>query len=151
MYYQILPCLIYLHYNTVRTSSTQCLLSTSTSHPFTFLFPPPSPGALALPGSAFSDGSLPLLLSSVNCSGSEGTLLRCNYSTDLTGCLRSTNAAGVICQGNESRHASCQSLWYMTLVWTWSNDLSHIFLQLVCYFNEHSSYVILVYQFRYQI
>ena len=60
----------------------------------------PSPGALALPGSAFSDGSLPLLLSSVNCSGSEANLLQCRYSTNLTGCSKFTNAAGVICQGN---------------------------------------------------
>ena len=75
---------------------------------------PTSPGAVALPGSAFSDGSLPLLLSSVNCSGSENSLLQCNYSKDLTGCLRSIDAAGVICQGNDesyARHAYCQSLW----------------------------------------
>ena len=64
-----------------------------------------------MPGSVFSDGSLPLLLSSVNCSGSEGTLLQCNYSTDVTDCLGSTDAAGVICQGNVSLtcHACCGS------------------------------------------
>eukprot|EP00731_Ephydatia_muelleri_P031789 Em0023g296a len=64
-------------------------------------------GALALPGSAFSDDSLPFLLSSVNCSGSEGTLLQCNYSKDLTGCLRSIDAAGVICQATTTAAGNC--------------------------------------------
>eukprot|EP00731_Ephydatia_muelleri_P031717 Em0023g224a len=64
-------------------------------------------GAVALPGSAFSDGSLPLLLSSVNCSGSENSLLQCNYSKDLTGCLRSIDAAGVICQATTTAAGNC--------------------------------------------
>eukprot|EP00731_Ephydatia_muelleri_P037026 Em0380g6a len=64
-------------------------------------------GALALPGSAFSDDSLPFLLSSVNCSGSEGTLLQCNYSKDLTVCLKSIDAAGVICQATTTAAGNC--------------------------------------------
>eukprot|EP00731_Ephydatia_muelleri_P031707 Em0023g214a len=64
-------------------------------------------GALALPGSAFSDGSLPLLLSSVNCSGSENSLLQCNYSTDLSSCLGSIDAAGVICQAATTAAGNC--------------------------------------------
>ena len=54
-------------------------------------------GAVAYSNAAFGAGIGTSLLSSVNCNGSESSLLECSYNNN--GCSH-TNDAGVRCQGN---------------------------------------------------
>ena len=56
-------------------------------------------GAVAVTTSKFSDASVPVLLTSVDCIGSEFSLLDCPFSSESQLACGSMEDAAVVCQG----------------------------------------------------
>ena len=61
-------------------------------------------GAIAVDGGQFSDGNNPVLISAVNCSGSEARLSDC---AQLPGTCTAGGVAGVVCQGEKQYSYWC--------------------------------------------
>ena len=57
-------------------------------------------GAIAVTTGQFSDANVPILLSSLHCSGSESSLFQCPYSADSQQMCGAAEDAAAICQGN---------------------------------------------------
>lgn len=56
---------------------------------------------------AFGQGSLPILLDDVSCSGSESTLTSCSYDSNTADCSHAEDA-GVKCQHGKFNHSSTE-------------------------------------------
>ena len=64
--------------------------------------PSSSSGAIAVTGGLFSNASVPVVIDSIECSGSEIALLNCTYETDINETVRECDPEGiaaVTCQG----------------------------------------------------
>ena len=58
-------------------------------------------GSIAVRSQYFGEGTLPILINNINCSGTERSLLNCMHNTGGT-CTTEMNDAGVVCQGLQS-------------------------------------------------
>ena len=56
-------------------------------------------GAVEISGAVFGPSNLPILLSRVRCSGTESSLLECNWSATATSSCTHAQDVGVQCQG----------------------------------------------------
>ena len=55
-------------------------------------------GAIAVRSQLFGEETLPMLITNINCSGTEQSLLNCIHDTGST-CTTERDDAGVVCQG----------------------------------------------------
>ena len=55
-------------------------------------------GAIAVGSQLFGEGTRPILIANINCSGTEQSLLNCMHNTGST-CTTERDDAGVVCQG----------------------------------------------------
>ena len=57
-----------------------------------------NPGAIAVGSQFFGEGTRPILITNINCSGTEQSLLNCMHNNGST-CTTERDDAGVVCQG----------------------------------------------------
>ena len=57
-----------------------------------------NPGAIAVGSQLFGEGTRPIVITNINCSGTEQSLLNCMHNTGST-CTTERDDAGVVCQG----------------------------------------------------
>ena len=70
-------------------------------------------GAIAVTGGLFSNASVPVVIDSIECTGSERALLNCSYVTDSNETVRECDPeeiAAVTCQGKFCVHLLCSEL-----------------------------------------
>ena len=71
-----------------------------------------SVGAVATKGTVFGQGSGPILMSKLHCSGMESTVLACDQFLNMYGVLSCSHLqdAGVICEGRWLTEIACVDL-----------------------------------------